>query len=126
MLDKKMTKLLYNAHNKEGWFWDTKEDVITLKNKSPYGNNLNLDIEYDDDNQVDSFLDNLEDAANSFDVNKYVEDTARRNNENWCSVSIPDLVKEGEAIKDMCFDLYEMSSDYIKGLDKELERELTE
>ncbi len=64
-------------------------------------------IDFDADNPVESFLEDLKTYAEDSDIDEHVERWIPERGKGGCPSSIRDLVADAEAIKDMILELFE-------------------
>lgn len=80
---------------------------IELEQYSPAGEDFSMSIDFDKENIVDSFLENLKSYSDGFDVNEHVEMWLPSRGKGGCPSEICELLEDAEAIKDMIETLYE-------------------
>lgn len=111
-----------------GWTFNgvTEEEstgrcFVELENYSPAGEDLCESIEFEKDDQVDSFLSSLWDLYDGFDIDDHVEMwiEARQNNRNSGIPSARVLVNDAEAIDKMYEQLWYNADKTVNELTKE-------
>ncbi len=88
---------------KESFHNDTV--YVEMGQYSPSGEDFFMSIDFDKDNQVQSFLRNLRAYYESFDIDEHVMLWVESRGENGCPSSIRALVEDAEAIKNMIGEL---------------------
>lgn len=119
--NKKLEKLLVDAekldwnymiyHEPEGAFngWHCNErNYVELEKYSPAGEDFSMIIDFDMDDPINSFLDDLKEYSEDFDIDEHVEMWLPSRGKGGCPGSISELVKDAEAIKDMIIELWEI------------------
>lgn len=77
-LELQLKNMIYRAEEL-GWTYNGMEEeksgrcFIELENESPAGEDLNVSIEFDKGNQVESFLNSLWNLYDDFDVDDHIE-----------------------------------------------------
>src|SRR5574344_1792789 len=92
--------------NYGGWKREER-DYIELSQYSPEGEDFSALIDFDGDNQVVTFMENLKSYAEDFDIDEHVEMWIPARGKGGCPESITDLVADAEAIKEMLTTLYD-------------------
>ena len=64
-------------------------------------------IDFDMDDPVHSFMDDLKEYSEDFDVDEHVEMWLPSRGKGGCPGSISELVQDAEAIRDMIVELYQ-------------------
>lgn len=119
--NKELEQLLENAEGQDwsytiyqepegtynGWHCEEK-NYIELEKYSPAGEDFSMIIDFDIDSPVDSFLENLKEYSEDFDIDEHVEMWMPERGKGGCPGSISELVEDAEAIKDMIFELWEI------------------
>ena len=90
-----------------GWHRNER-NYVELEKYSPAGEDFGMIIDFDMDNPVDSFLDNLKEYSEDFDVDEHVEMWLPSRGKGGCPGSISELVQDAEAIRDMIVELLEV------------------
>ena len=121
-----MIKMLHKAEE-AGWWWKSwAEDglrprtYVEMGRHSPAGEDFSMIIDYDAENQCQSFRDGLESYYEDFDVDEHIEMwiEARRNGTAGVP-SIRELVEDAEAIEAMILEL----SQTLRDLEAESDNE---
>ncbi|MCR2050922.1 hypothetical protein NSB25_27250 [Acetatifactor muris] len=89
-----------------GWYCN-KRNYVELEKYSPAGEDFSIIIDFDMDDPVGSFLDNLKEYSDDFDVDEHVERWMPERGKDGCPSSIKDLVEDAEDIKNMIIELYQ-------------------
>ena len=90
-----------------GWHCEER-NYIELEKYSPAGEDFSMIIDFDIDNSVDSFLENLKEYSEDFDIDEHVEMWIPERGKGGCPESISELVEDAEAIRDMIVELWEI------------------
>lgn len=85
----------------------TGRSYVELEKYSPEGEDFIMTIEFDKGDEVDSFLEDLKEYADDFDVDEHVEMWIPSRGKGGCPSSIFDLLVDAKAIKDMIYELYD-------------------
>lgn len=118
-LNKKIEELL-NKVEELGWTyirgnepegtyggWKQEErNYIEIRQYSPKGEDFTATIDFDANNQVESFMTDLKDYFETFDIDEHVEMWIPSRGEGGCPESISDLVEDAESIKGMLMTLF--------------------
>ncbi len=83
-----------------------ERNYVELEKYSPAGEDFSMIIDFDD-NPIDSFMENLKEYANDFDIDEHVEMWIPERGKGGCPRSISELLEDAEAIIDMIVELYE-------------------
>lgn len=94
-----------------GWHCD-KRNYVELEKYSPAGEDFCMIIDFDMDNPINSFLENLKEYSEDFDIDEHVEMWIPERGKGGCPESISELVEDAEAIKDMIFELWDALCGY--------------
>ena len=87
--------------------WRCEErNYVELEKYSPAGEDFSMVIDFDIEDPVDSFLEDLEEYAKEFDIDEHVEIWIPERGKGGCPSSISELVKDAKEIKDMIAELY--------------------
>ena len=111
-INNKMMDLLLSYAENAGWrytLWSEKgtgkqgnnrsvRNFAELEKYSPAGEDFFMDIYFDINNPVESFIENLKEYAGGFDIDGHVCMLFSSRDENECPESIKMLVKDAEAI----------------------------
>jgi len=90
-----------------GWHCEER-NYIELEKYSPAGEDFSMIIDFDMDNPVVSFMENLKEYSEDFDVDEHVEMWIPERGKGGCPGSISELVEDAEAIRDMIVELLEI------------------
>lgn len=93
------------AGNYNGWHCK-KRNCIVLDKLSPMGEYFYIKIDFDTENVMESFMKNLKEYMDSFDINKHVEKWIPYRGQGGCPNDIRDLVDNAEDVDGMIFKLY--------------------
>lgn len=94
-----------------GWHCEER-NYIELEKYSPAGEDFSMIIDFDMDSPINSFLENLKEYSEDFDVDEHVEMWIPSRGKRGCPESISELVEDAEAIKDMIFELWDALCSY--------------
>lgn len=87
-------------------FWEEPEkSYVELETHSPLGENVIIKIDFDPEDPVESFIDNLKDYYQNFDPEDHAAPFIEHRGKNGVPDSIRDLVDDAEAIDSMIKDL---------------------
>lgn len=89
-----------------GWHCNER-NYVELSKYSPAGEDFNMTIDFDMENPIDSFLKNLKEYSDDFDVDEHVEMWIPERGNCGCPSSIRELVEDAEDIKEMIFELWD-------------------
>lgn len=90
-----------------------------MEKHSPAGEDFIMIIDFDAENQAETFLKDLQEYADDFDVDDHVEMWLPKRGEGGCPSTVRELVEDAEAILEMIKELHEV-------LDKVLNPELSD
>lgn len=90
-----------------GWHCDER-NYVELEKYSPAGEDFSMIIDFDMDDPINSFLDNLKEYSENFDIDEHVEMWLPSRGKGGCPGSISELVEDAEAIKDIIIELWEI------------------
>lgn len=121
MENKKLEKLLVNVEKLDwsytiyqepertynGWHCNER-NYVELEKYSPAGEDFIMIIDFDMDDPINSFLDDLREYSENFDIDEHVEMWIPERGKGGCPGSISELVEDAEAIKDMIVELLEI------------------
>ena len=93
------------THN--GWHCDER-NYVELEKYSPAGEDFSMIIDFDMDDPIKSFLDDLREYSENFNIDEHVEMWLPSRGKGGCPGSISELVEDAEAIKDMIVELWEL------------------
>lgn len=93
------------SHNR----WHCEErNYVELEKYSPAGEDFGMIIDFNMDNPIDSFMDDLKKYSEDFDIDEHVEMWLPSRGEGGCPGSISELLEDAEAIRDMIVELWEI------------------
>lgn len=81
---------------------------VDLEKYSPAGEDFGMTIDFDAEDQAESFLKDLSDYADNFDVDKHVGMWMPSRGKNECPSTVRELVEDAEAIAEMIKELFEV------------------
>lgn len=119
-----MQALLEQAEN-EGWEStsylesDGKRAYVEMEKYSPAGEDFLMYIDFEPDNQVETFLDNLCEYAAEFDTDEHAEMWLESRGKGGCPSTLKELLDDARAIKKMIKEL----SDKLRTSEVELNDE---
>jgi hypothetical protein len=90
-----------------GWRCDER-NYAELGKYSPAGEDFHMIIDFDADNPVESFLEDLKMYVDDFDIDEHVEGWIPERGKGGCPSSIRELSADAEVIKDMILELFEI------------------
>ena len=96
-----------------GWHCEER-NYIELEKYSPAGVDFSMMIDLDIVNSVNSFLENLKEYSEDFDIDEHVEMWIPERGKGGCPESISELVEDAEAIKNMIFELWDALCGYME------------
>lgn len=109
-----------------GWYYTVDEEpsqnsimYVEMEKYSPAGEDFIMIIDSDVENQAETFLKNLWDYADNFDVDDHVEMWIPKRGKGGCPATARELVEDAEAIVEMIKELY-------RGMDSVLHPELSD
>lgn len=94
-----------------GWHCEER-NYIELEKYSPAGEDFSMIIDFDVDSPINSFLENLKEYSEDFDIDEHVEMWIPKRGKGGCPESISELVEDAEAIKNMIFELWDALCGY--------------
>lgn len=107
-----MRNMLEEAR-KLGWWCETwikkgqdNRTYVEIGKYSPAGEDFSMTIDFDEANQAESFLKDLWDYADNFNIDGYVEMWLPERGKGGCPATIRKLVEDAEAIVEMIKELY--------------------
>lgn len=112
-------KILLGKAEELDWWWkawieenQNNRTYVEIGQYSPAGEDFSMTIDFDAENQCESFLDNLEEYYNDFDPDEHAEEwvEARRNRVRAVP-AISVLVEDSAAIDAMIWDLFKNLQD---------------
>lgn len=87
------------------WYCNER-NYVELEKYSPAGEDFSMIINFDIDNPIDTFLNNLGAYSRNFDIDEHVEIWIPDRGKGGCPGSISELVEDAEAIRDMIVELW--------------------
>lgn len=112
-LSEDMKKLLDIADGLD-WWWRTwiehsqhDRTYAELGKHSPAGEDFYMTIDFDKDNQVETFLEDLREYVENFDVDEHAEMWIESRGKGGCPSSLKELLQDAEDIKAMIEELLE-------------------
>lgn len=81
---------------------------VDLETYSPAGEDFGMTIDFDAEDQAESFLKDLSDYADNFDVDEHVEMWMPSRGKKGCPSTARELVEDAEAITEMIKELFEV------------------
>lgn len=103
------------AGTSNGWHCEER-NYVELEKYSPAGEDFGMVIDFDMDDPVHSFMDDLKEYSEDFDVDEHVEMWLPSRGKGGCPGSISELVEDAEAIRDMIVELWEiLDSQHMEG-----------
>ena len=123
--NEELEKLLENAEGldwsytiyqePEGTYHCNERNYVELKKYSPAVEDFGMIINFDIDDPIDSFMEDLKEYSEDFDVDEHVEMWLPSRGKGGCPESISELVEDAEAIRDMIVELWELlDSKYVE------------
>ena len=105
-------KTLLDKAEEMGWTWeayiepDSRRTYVEIGQSSPAGEDFSMTIDFDEENQADSFKDSLESYYEDFDIDEHIEMWIEAKRSGTSGVpSTRELVKDAEAIDGMILEL---------------------
>lgn len=105
-------KILLDKAEEMGWNWeayvepDNRRTYVEIGQSSPAGEDFSMTIDFDEENQADSFKDSLESYYEDFDIDEHIEMWIEAKRSGTSGVpSTRELVKDAEAIDGMILEL---------------------
>lgn len=95
--------------NYNGWHCE-KRNCVVLDKCSPMGEYFYIQLEFDLEDVIESFMRNLKEYMDTFDINKHVEKWIPYRGQGGCPEDIRDLVENAEDVGGMIFKLYRQLS----------------
>lgn len=100
---------------RNGWHCEER-NYVELEQYSPAGEDFGMIVNFNMDNPIDSFMDDLKEYSEDFDVDEHVEMWLPSRGKGGCPGSISELVEDAEAIRDMIVELWEiLDSKHVEG-----------
>lgn len=105
-------KMLLDKAEEMGWNWEayiepgSRRTYVEIGQSSPAGEDFSMVIDFDEENQADSFKDSLESYYEDFDIDEHIEMWIEAKRSGTSGVpSTRELVKDAEAIDGMILEL---------------------
>ena len=105
-------KMLLDKAEEMGWNWEayiepgSRRTYVEIGQSSPAGEDFSMVIDFDEENQADSFKDSLEAYYEDFDIDEHIEMWIEAKRSGTSGVpSTRELVKDAEAIDGMISEL---------------------
>lgn len=95
------------AGSRNGWHCEER-NYVELEKYSPAGEDFGMIIDFNMDNPIDSFMNDLKEYSEDFDIDEHVEMWLPSRGKGGCPRSISELVEDAEAIRDMIVELWEV------------------
>lgn len=95
------------------WIEEGQNDrtYAELERYSPAGEDFSIIVDFDKDHQVETFLRDLRESYENFDVDDHAEMWMPSRGKNGCPSSIKELVENAEAIESMILELLDALED---------------
>ena len=90
-----------------GWHCNER-NYVELEKYSPAGEDFGMIIDFDIEDTIESFMQDLKEYSEDFDVDEHVEMWLPSRGKGGCPESISELVEDAEAIRDMIVELWEL------------------
>lgn len=99
-----------------GWSYriykeDSDRAYVEMKKSSPAGGSFSIEVDFIEESEIISFLDDLYDVYASFDVDEYVDMYASQRGENGVPGTYKELLEDAESIEEMIKELYDSLHD---------------
>ena len=103
---------LLDTAEEMGWSYriykeDSDRAYVEMKKSSPAGGAFSIEVDFIEESEIISFLDDLYDVYASFDVDEYVDMYASQRGENGVPGTYRELLEDAEAIEEMIKELYD-------------------
>lgn len=95
------------TRSRNGWHCEER-NYVELEKYSPAGEDFSMIIDFNMDNPIDSFMEDLKEYSEDFDIDEHVEMWMPSRGKGGCPESISELVEDAESIKDMIVELWEV------------------
>lgn len=107
---------LLDTAEEMGWSYriykeDSDRAYVELKKSSPAGGAFSIEVDFIEESEIISFLDDLYDVYASFDVDEYVDMYASQRGENGVPETYRELLEDAESIEEMIKELYDSLHD---------------
>jgi len=90
-----------------GWRCEER-NYVELEKYSPAGEDFSMIIDFNMDNPIDSFMDDLKEYSEDFNIDEHVEMWLPSRGKDGCPGSISELLEDAKAIRDMIVELWEI------------------
>lgn len=107
---------LLDTAEEMGWIYriykeDSDRAYVEMKKSSPAGGAFSIEVDFIEESEIISFLDDLYDVYASFDVDEYVDMYASQRGENGVPGTYKELLEDAESIEEMIKELYDSLHD---------------
>lgn len=107
---------LLDTAEEMGWSYriykeDSDRAYVEMKKSSPAGGAFSIEVDFIEESEIISFLDDLYDVYASFDVDEYVDMYASQRGENGVPGTYRELLEDAESIEEMIKELYDSLHD---------------
>lgn len=107
---------LLDTAEEMGWSYriykeDSDRAYVEMKKSSPVGGDFSIEVDFIEESEIISFLDDLYDVYASFDVDEYVDLYASQRGENGVPGTYRELLEDAESIEEMIKELYDSLHD---------------
>lgn len=107
---------LLDTAEEMGWSYriykeDSDRAYVEMKKSSPAGGAFSIEVDFIEESEIISFLDDLYDVYTSFDVDEYVDMYASQRGENGVPGTYRELLEDAESIEEMIKELYDSLHD---------------
>lgn len=107
---------LLDTAEEMGWSYriykeDSDRAYVEMKKSSPAGGAFSIEVDFIEESEIISFLDDLYDVYASFDVDEYVDMYASQRGENGVPGTYKELLEDAESIEEMIKELYDSLHD---------------
>lgn len=107
---------LLDTAEEMGWSYciykeDSDRAYVEMKKSSPAGGDFSIEVDFIEESEIISFLDDLYDVYTSFDVDEYVDMYASQRGENGVPGTYRELLEDAESIEEMIKELYDSLHD---------------
>lgn len=87
--------------------WQNTRTYVEMEKYSPAGEDFIMTIDFKEEDQAESFLKDLSDYAENFDIDEHVDMWMPSRGKGGCPSTARELVEDAEAIAEMIKELYE-------------------
>lgn len=107
---------LLDTAEEMGWSYriykeDSDRAYVEMKKSSPAGGDFSIEVDFIEESEIISFLDDLYDVYAFFDVDEYVDMYASQRGENGVPGTYRELLEDAESIEEMIKELYDSLHD---------------